>query len=77
MTSLCQNVSISYECHVYENKTCKKIVHKRNDSQDSDNNSVKSSKLSLVSKDKGQIKTIYTENVNEVKLGKKSSSNQK
>lgn len=77
MTSLCQNVSISYECHVYENQTCKKIVHKRNDSQDSDNNSVKSSKLSLVSKDKGQIKTISTDNANEVKLGKKCSSNQK
>lgn len=55
MISLCQDVSISYEYHVYENKTVKKIIHKRNGSNISEKTFVKASKLSLVSKDKEKV----------------------
>lgn len=58
MISLCQDVSISYEYHVYENQTIKKIVHKRNGSNISEKTFAKTSKLTLVSKDKEKIKII-------------------
>lgn len=50
MISFCQDLSISYQYHVYENKTIKKITHSRNGSNLSEKTTVKSNKLSLVSK---------------------------
>ncbi len=50
MISFCQDLSISYEYHIYENKTIKKIIHKRNGSNISEKTMVKASKLSVVSK---------------------------
>lgn len=50
MISFCQDLSISYEYHVYENKTIKKIAHTRNGSDYSQKTYSKTNKLHVVSK---------------------------
>jgi hypothetical protein len=56
MISFCQDLTISYEYHVYENKTIKKITHKRNGSNISEKTFVKSNKLQVVSKNRNTTK---------------------
>lgn len=56
MISFCQDLTISYEYHVYENKTIKKITHKRNGSNISEKTFVKSNKLQIVSKSRNSSK---------------------
>jgi hypothetical protein len=66
MISFCQDLSISYQYHVYENKTIKKITHSRNGSNFSEKTSVKSNKLTLVSKNPPLNK--YTHNPKGISL---------
>lgn len=61
MISFCQDLSISYEYHVYENKTVKKITHSRNGSNFSEKITSKSNKLQVISKNVG-IKRINSMN---------------
>ena len=60
MISFCQDLSISYKYHVYENKTIKKITHSRNGSNLSEKISGKSNKLFLVSKNPPHNKSTHS-----------------
>ena len=50
MISFCQDLSISYEYHVYENKTVKKVIHKRNGSNYSEKIVSKTPKIEVTSR---------------------------
>ena len=45
MISFCQDLSISHEYHIYENKTIKKVIHKRDGTNISERTFTKASKL--------------------------------